>query len=200
MKVVPGARTALGYGRGRVESEQDKMLAGALYDPADLGLVAKRRRARLLVRRLSTGDDGVLNELLGAMGSDVEIVPPFFCDYGTNIFLGSRVFLNTNCVILDCATVEIRDDVQIGPGVHLYAATHPLNPEVRRRGLELAAPVTIGSGVWLGGGAIVCPGVTIGSGTTIGAGSVVVADIPPEVVAAGNPCRVIRPAGAADPG
>jgi len=183
-----------------VESEQDKMLAGALYDPADPGLVAKRRRARLLVRRLSTGDDGVLHDLLGAMGTDVEVVPPFFCDYGTNIFLGSRVFLNTNCVILDCATVEIGDDVQIGPGVHLYAATHPLNPELRRRGLEQAAPVTIGSSVWLGGGAIVCPGVTIGSGTTISAGSVVVADIPSEVVAAGNPCRMITPADTVAPG
>jgi maltose O-acetyltransferase len=106
------------------------------------------------------------------------------------------VFLNANCVILDCARVEIGDDVQIGPGVHLYAATHPLSPEVRRSGLERAAPVTIGSDVWLGGGTIVCPGVTIGAGTTIGAGSIVVSDVPPGVVAAGNPCRVIRPVDA----
>ena len=174
------------------------MLAGRLYDPADPGLAAKRGRARLLMHRLSPGDDAVLHELLGAMGADVEIVPPFFCDYGTNIFLGSRVFLNTGCVILDCARVEIADDVQVGPGVHLYAATHPLDPEVRRSGLEQAAPVTIESGVWLGGGTIVCPGVTIGSGTTIGAGSVVVNDIPPGTVAAGNPCRVIRPLESTD--
>lgn len=174
------------------------MLAGALYDPADPGLVAKRARARRLTRGLSGHDDAVLHELLGAMGAAVEIVPPFFCDYGSNIFIGSRVFLNTNCVILDCARVEIGDDVQIGPGVHVYAATHPLDPEVRRRGLERAAPVTIGSGVWLGGGAIVCPGVTIGSGTTVGAGSVVVGDIPPGVVAVGNPCRVIRTVEAPD--
>ena len=180
--------------------EEDKMLAGALYDAADPGLVAKRSQARSLARRLSEGDDGVLRELLGGVGSDVEIVPPFFCDYGTNIFVGSRVFLNTNCVILDCARVDIGDDVQIGPGVHLYAASHPLDPETRRTGLEIAAPVVIGSSVWLGGGTIVCPGVTIGMGTTIGAGSVVVKDIPPGVVAAGNPCRIIRSAEAADAG
>jgi len=171
---------------------EDNMLAGALYDPADPDLVAKRARARRITRGLSGHDDDVLRELLGAMGGDVEIVPPFFCDYGSNIFIGSRVFLNTNCVILDCARVDIGDDVQMGPGVHLYAATHPLDPEVRRRGLEQALPVTIGSGVWLGGGAIVCPGVTIGPGSSVGAGSVVVGDIPPGVVAVGNPCRVIR--------
>ena len=174
-----------------IESEEHKMLAGALYDPADPGLVAKRARARELARRLSD-DDGILSQLVGSLGAEVEIVPPFFCDYGTNIFIGSRVFLNTNCVILDCARVEIGDDVQIGPAVHLYTPSHPLDPEVRRTGLERAAPVTIESGVWLGGGVIVCPGVTIGSGTTIGAGSVVVDDFPPGVVAAGNPCRVIR--------
>ena len=175
------------------------MLSGALYCAADPGLVAKRARGRLLTRRLSgADDDGVLRELLGAMGSDVEIVPPFFCDYGSYIFVGSRVFVNTNCVILDCARVEIGDDVQIGPGVHIYAATHPVDPVARRHGLELAAPVTIGSDVWLGGGTIVCPGVTIGSGSTIGAGSVVVADIPSGVLAVGNPCRVIRSVEATD--
>lgn len=173
------------------EGEEDKMLAGALYDPADPGLLAKRSRAHQLAGRLSS-DAAILRELLGGLGTQVEIVPPFFCDYGTNIFIGSRVFLNTNCVILDCARVEIGEDVQIGPGVHLYAATHPLDPEARRTGLERAAPVTIESGVWLGGGVIVCPGVTIGTGTTIGAGSVVVDDIPPRVLAAGNPCRVIK--------
>lgn len=167
------------------------MLAGALYDPADPGLVAKRARARRLASRLSD-DASVLSELFGALGTEVEIVPPFFCDYGTNIFIGSRVFLNTNCVILDSARVDIGDDVQIGPGVHLYAVTHPVDPSVRRTGLERAAPVTVESGVWVGGGTIVCPGVTIGAETTIGAGSVVVGDIPSRVVAAGNPCRVIK--------
>jgi maltose O-acetyltransferase len=186
----------VGYRGAAVEREEDKMLAGALYHPADPELVGKRSRARLLAYRLSNGEPEVLGDLLGAVGSDVEIVPPFFCDYGINTFIGSRVFLNANCVILDCARVEIGDDVQIGPGVHLYAATHPLNPEVRRSGVERAAPVTIGSDVWLGGGTIVCPGVTIGAGTTIGAGSIVVRDVPPGVIAAGNPCRVIRPVDA----
>ncbi len=174
------------------------MLAGALYRPTDPELEAKRARARMLARRLSGGESDVLAELLGGMGSDVEIVAPFFCDYGSNIFIGSRVFLNTNCVILDCARVQIGDDVQIGPGVHLYAATHPLDPEERRTGLERAAPVTVGSDVWLGGGAIVCPGVTIGSGTTIGAGSVVLGDVPAGVLAVGNPCRVVRSVRADD--
>jgi len=180
-----------------VEREEDKMLAGAPYRAADPELVAKRARARLLARRLSEGDD-VLLELLGAVGSGVEIVPPFFCDYGRNIYVGSRVFLNTNCVILDCARVEIGDDVQIGPGVHLYAATHPLDATERRSGLERAAPVTIGPDVWIGGGTVVCPGVVIGDGTTIGAGSVVVRDVPAGVVAAGNPCRVLRTLDAGD--
>jgi maltose O-acetyltransferase len=194
--VPPAVGTRLDYRGAAVDSEEEKMLAGEPYEPGDPGLVAKRARARLLARRFSSGEGVVLADLLGAVGSDVEIVPPFFCDYGVNTYLGSRVFLNTNCVILDCARVEIGDDVQIGPGVHLYAATHPLDPEVRRSGLETAAPVTIGSDVWLGGGTIVCPGVTIGAGTTIGAGSIVVRDVPPGVVAAGNPCRVIRTIGA----
>jgi len=167
------------------------MLAGAPYRAADPELAAKRARARLLARRLGDGED-VLPELLGSMGTGVEIVPPFFCDYGSNIHLGSRVFLNSNCVILDCARVEIGDDVQIGPGVHIYAATHPVDPIERRSGLELAAPVTIGADVWIGGATVVCAGVVIGSATTIGAGSVVVRDVPAGVLAAGNPCRVLR--------
>ncbi|MGA2521562.1 MAG: hypothetical protein ABSG81_12185 [Acidimicrobiales bacterium] len=100
----------------------------------------------------------MLAELLGSVGADVAIVPPFFCDYGRNTSVGSRVFVNTGCVILDCARVEIGDDVQVGPGVHLYAASHPLHPGARRSGLELAAPVTIGSDVWLAGRLVVCPG------------------------------------------
>jgi len=176
------------------------MLAGVLYDPADPELVAKRARAGSLTRRLEAGDAQTLRELFGSVGSDVEIVPPFFCDYGSNIFVGSRVFMNTGCVILDCARVDIGDDVKFGPGVHLYPATHPLDPATRRAGLELAAPVIIGSDVWLGGGTIVCAGVHIGSGTTVGAGSVVVRDLPAGVVAAGNPCRVVRRLDGDDPG
>lgn len=175
------------------------MLAGVLYDPADPGLVAKRARAGSLTRRIEAGDAQTLRELFGSVGSEVEIVPPFFCDYGSNIFVGSRVFMNTGCVILDCARVDIGDDVMFGPGVHLYPATHPLDPATRRAGLELAAPVAIGSDVWLGGGTIVCAGVHIGPGTTVGAGSVVVRDLPAGVMAAGNPCRVVRRLDGGDP-
>jgi maltose O-acetyltransferase len=122
----------------------------------------------------------------------VWIEPPFFCDYGEHIRLGARVYMNFQCVILDCNLVTLGDDVFLGPGVHIYAATHPLDPDERIKGPELGRPVTIGAKVWIGGGSIICPGVTIGEGSTIGAGSVVVKDIPPYVFAGGNPCRVIR--------
>ncbi|MBL8666794.1 MAG: sugar O-acetyltransferase, partial [Rhodospirillales bacterium] len=111
-----------------------------------------------------------------------------------NIRAGDNLYLNAGCVILDCAAVDIGANVLIGPGVHIYAATHPTDPVVRRTGRELAAPVSIGDDVWIGGGAILCPGVSIGDGTTIAAGSVVVRDVPAGVVVAGNPGRVIRPA------
>lgn len=173
--------------------EEEKMLAGALYRAGDPELVAKRERARGLLERLCRGEAGVLPQLLGAVGAGTEIVAPFFCDYGSNIVLGARVFLNTGCVVLDSTSVEIGDDALLGPGVHLYTATHPLDPALRREGLEFAAPVTIGPGAWIGGRVVVCPGVRIGAGSTVGAGSVVTRDVPPGVVAAGNPCRVLRP-------
>ena len=122
----------------------------------------------------------------------MRIEPPFFCDYGTNIELGDKVFFNFNCVILDVAKVTIGSNVMFGPAVQIYTATHPMDAEERRSGLEFAKPVRIGNDVWLGGGVIVCPGVTIGDAAVIGAGSVVVRDIPAGVFAAGNPCRVIR--------
>jgi maltose O-acetyltransferase len=122
----------------------------------------------------------------------VWIEPPFFCDYGSNIRMGDRVFFNFNCVILDPGLVTIGSDVQLGPAVQIYTATHPLGHAARRAGPELAKPVTIGSDVWVGGGAIILPGVTIGARSVIGAASVVTADVPEGVLAAGNPCRVIR--------
>ena len=182
-----------------VASEEAKMLAGELYLASAPALVAKRVRARELTRRYNaTGPgDGVerrrlLVELFAAIGDDVEIEPPFHCDYGTQIIIGTGVYANVGCVVLDCARVEIGDRTLLGPAVHLYAATHPVDPSIRRSGRELAAPITIGTDVWLGGGVVVCPGVTIGAGSAIGAGSVVTRDIPPGVVAAGNPCRVLR--------
>ena len=117
--------------------------------------------------------------------------PPFYCDYGSNIHLGQRVFFNFNCVVLDVCPVRIGDFTLFGPSVQIYTATHPLDATLRRT-QEYGKPVTIGSDVWVGGAAVICPGVTIGARSVIGAGSVVTRDIPEEVFAAGNPCRVIR--------
>lgn len=118
--------------------------------------------------------------------------PPFFCDYGYNISVGNNVFINFNCTILDVTPVVIGDHVLIGPSVSLYAATHPTNWTLRSSGLENGAPITIGNHVWIGAGTVICPGVNIGDRSLIGAGSVVTKNIPADVVAAGNPCRVIR--------
>lgn len=181
------------------ESEWQKMLAGQLYRASDPELQAARRRARRLTRlyNQSTEEENerrlqLLGELFGRIGSAIEIEPQFACDYGTNIYAADGLYLNFGCVILDCARVDIGSNVQMGPGVHIYTAHHPTDPATRASGLELATPVRIGDGVWIGGGSLLCPGVTIGDGTTIGAGSVVVKDVPPRVIAAGNPCRIVR--------
>jgi maltose O-acetyltransferase len=181
------------------KTEKQKMLAGELYDASDYELVAKRQEARRLIRLYNATTEQererrslLLSELFGATGATIEIEPAFSCDYGSNIYVGDGFYMNFGGVILDCTSVHIGEKVLCGPSVHIYTATHPTDPEVRRSGLELAAPVKIGNNVWIGGGAIVCPGVTIGDDTTIGAGSVVVKDIPARVVAAGNPCRVIN--------
>src|SRR5262249_16391729 len=128
----------------------------------------------------------------GSIGPGAEVEPPFHCDYGSNIRAGSRLFLNFGCVFLDCAPITIGDNCLFAPGVHLYAATHPLDPAVPTSGGEYALPIPIGNNAWLGGGAIVCPGVTIGDDAVVGAGSVVTRDVPPRAVVAGNPARVIR--------
>ena len=174
------------------------MIGGELYDPRDPELEAGRARARGLLARLNAPVDpgehdrsAIVRELLGAVGKGCWIEPPFFCDYGSQITLGDRVFMNFNCVVLDPAPVQIGDDVMLGPAVQLLTATHPLSAAARR-GRELAHPITIESDVWLGGGVIVLPGVRIGRGAVIGAGSVVTRDVPQGVVAAGNPCRVMR--------
>ena len=179
-------------------SERDKMLACELYDPLDPELAAARVRARDLCQDLNATREAdedqrrrILVELFGAGGGEVWMQPPFFCDYGSNIFLGKRVFFNFNCVVLDVCVVRIGDFTLCGPSVQIYTAMHPLEPELRRT-QEFAKPVTIGSDVWIGGAAVICPGVTIGSRSIIGAGSVVTRDIPDGVFAAGNPCRVIR--------
>lgn len=188
-------------------TEREKMLAGEMYDPLDPELVLGRRRARDLMKLFNDSRDAetdertrLLRELLGAAGDGVWIEPPFFCDYGTNIYLGRKVYFNFGCVILDCAEVRVGDGTLVGPGVHIYAGTHPVSAAARRTGLEFAKPVTIGSDVWLGGGARICPGVTIGDRAVIGAGSVVIRDIPAGVIAVGNPARVVREIGDDPPG
>lgn len=174
------------------------MLAGELYDPLDPQLCRERDRCRDLCRRLNATRDEqkeerrqLLAELFGRE-TDACVQPPFFCDYGTNIRLGSGVFFNFNCVVLDVAPVTIGSHALFGPAVQIYTATHPLDAAERRRGLEAAKPITIGADVWVGGGAVICPGVTIGDRSVIGAGSVVTRPIPADVLAAGNPCRIIR--------
>jgi maltose O-acetyltransferase len=180
-------------------SERERMLAGELYIASDAHLVEVRRRARRLTRMFNatTEDEGtrryrLLRELFGAIGERVEVEPPFQCDYGTQIRVGSDFYANFGLIILDCNVVTIGDRVKFGPGVHIYAATHPVEPEIREELREYALPITIGNDVWVGGGTKILPGVTIGDGTTIGAGSVVSRSIPERVVAAGVPCRVIR--------
>ena len=179
-------------------TEKEKMLAGELYDPLDPQLCRERERCRDLCLRLTaTREDQkeerqrLLAEIFGRE-TDAWVQPPFFCDYGTNIVLGTKVFFNFNCVVLDVALVTIGSNVLLGPSVQIYTATHPIRAGERRTWLESAKPITIGSDVWVGGGAILCPGVTIGERAVIGAGSVVTRDIPADVIAAGNPARVIR--------
>lgn len=178
---------------------RERMLAGELYIADDPELGRDAMRAQALTHRLNLADptDGdlrreLLTELLGGFGEGSEIRPPFRCDYGYQTFVGARTFANFGLVSLDVATVTIGDDVQIGPNVQLLTALHPVAAVPRRDKWEAARPITIGDNVWLGGGVIVLPGVTIGDDTVVGAGAVVTRDLPPGVVAVGNPARVIR--------
>ncbi len=180
-------------------SAKEKMLAGELYVASDPELVADHERARLLVERFNatsvTGADerqALLGSLLGHLGEGAEIRPPFQCDYGYPISLGARSFINYGAMVLDCAAVTIGEEVWIATGVQLLTATHPLDAVQRRAGWESAAPIAIEDGAWLGGGVIVCPGVTIGENAVVGAGSIVTRDVPPGVLAVGNPARVLR--------
>lgn len=181
-----------------MKTEKDRMLAGELYDPFDPLLAQERQRSRDLCKRLNDSREDqeeerrrIVTELFG-YPNDSWIQPPFFCDYGYNIALGSKVFFNFNCVVLDVMRVEIGSNVLFGPAVQIYTAMHPLSAAERRSWREFAKPVSIGSDVWVGGGAIICPGTTIGDRSVIGAGSVVTRPIPADVFAAGNPCRIIR--------
>ncbi len=185
--------------KNRMVTEKEKMLSGEMYDATDPQLAAERRRARDLCKLLNESHDSeqelrnrIIRELFGRTGDEVWIEPPFYCDYGSNISLGSNVFFNFNCVILDPAAVIIGSNVLLGPAVQIYTATHPMSATERLNCLEFARQVNVGSDVWIGGGAIICPGVRIGSRSVIGAGSVVTHEIPASVLASGNPCRIIR--------
>jgi maltose O-acetyltransferase len=175
------------------------MRRGALYLASDPLLVAARARARRLWRRFNESDaadlalrEALLRELFGSVGAGAWVEPPFYCDYGTQISLGAGAYVNMNCVFLDPAAIHVGAQAFLGPAVQLLTATHPIDAATRVAGPELARPIAVGARAWLGGGVIVCPGVTIGEDSTVGAGSVVVRDLPARVLAAGNPCRVVR--------
>jgi maltose O-acetyltransferase len=180
--------------------DKQRLLAGEPYSSNAEDLRADRHRARLLTERLNALSASepdrrwaILGELLGALGDQTEILSPFQCDYGYQISVGARTFINFGAVILDSGPVSIGDDVQIGPGVHLVTPSHPLDAGERRTGLEWGAPITIEDDAWLATAVIVCPGVKIGTGCVIGAGSVVTRDMPARHLCFGNPCRPVRP-------
>ena len=182
-----------------MRSQRERMLAGDLYLADDPELVRESRRALALMHEYNVSSPSdpaaqrrILEALLGSLGDDSEIRPPFYCDYGSHTHVGARTFVNFGLVALDVATITIGDDVQIGPRVQLLTPTHPIDPEPRRAKWEAAEPIAIGDNVWLGGGVIVCPGVTIGEDTVVGAGAVVTRDLPARVVAMGTPARVVR--------
>ena len=186
-------------------TERERMLSGQLYDAGDETLTAARGRAKRLTWRYHQLDPTdwdsrtqILQELLGHLGEDSWIEPPFRCDYGTQISIGDHFFANYDCIFLDVAPITIGNRVMFGPRVCLYTAGHPLDAATRNTGLEFGKPIAIGDDVWLGGNVVVLPGVTIGAGTVVAAGSVVRRDLPPHVLAAGNPCQVLRPITAAD--
>ncbi len=195
----PGTEDAT---RNAPRSQREAMLAGELYLADDPEIAADALRSALLTERFNATSAtdpearrAALAELLGELGEGAEIRPPLRVDYGHQIVVGPRTFVNFGAVFLDVASITIGADVQIGPNVQLLTPTHPIAPEPRRAKWEAAEPITIGDNVWLGGGVIVCPGVSIGENTVVGAGAVVTKDLPANVVAVGNPARVIRKIG-----
>ena len=184
---------------------KDRMLRGELYNGADDEMVADFARAQdLLARYNATAHaeqavrDAILAELLGSMGDGVVIRPPFRCEYGTPVSVGAGTFMNYDCVMLDVAAITIGAACQVATRVQFLTATHPIDPEPRRLGWESGAPIVVGDNVWLGGGAILCPGVTIGDDTVVGAGAVVTRDLPAGVIAVGTPARILREIGERD--
>jgi maltose O-acetyltransferase len=186
-------------GEADSRSQRERMLAGDPYIADDPILALESRRAAELTKEYNESSPSdpenrrrILVDLLGSFGEGSEIRPPLYCDYGYNLRVGARAFINVGLIALDVAPISIGDDVQIGPRVQLLTPTHPLEREPRRAKWEAAEPITIGENVWLGGGVIVCPGVAIGADTVVGAGAVVARDLPPGVLALGTPARVVR--------
>lgn len=180
-------------------TEKEKMLQGLMYDPLDTQLCKERKAARILFQHINRipetekeKRDALFYELVGTAGKGLWIEPPFYCDYGSNITLGDHVFMNFNCCILDVMEVNIGNNVMLAPNVQIYTATHPLEAKARNSGKEFAKPITIGNDVWIGGGAIICPGVTIGNGVVVGAGAVVTKGVPDNVFVGGNPSSIIK--------
>lgn len=182
-----------------METEKQKMISGKLYKAFGEELLQERQHAKEEIfdfnaLRPSAIEDRnkILRNLLGKTKTTFFIEPPFRCDYGYNIELGENFYANYNLVILDCAKVKIGDNVLIGPNVAIYTAGHPLDFKTRNNELEYAYPITIGNNVWIGGNVVINPGVSIGNNTVIGSGSVVTKNIPDNVIAVGNPCKVLR--------
>lgn len=180
-------------------TEKEKMLNGELYDAADPQLVAERQHARKLTRLFNASwetDDtkraDLLKQLFGSTGENIEVESAFRCDYGYNIHAGENFFANFNCVILDVCDVRFGDNCSLGPGVHIYTATHPIDPEEWLSGKEYGRPVTIGHNVWIGGRAVINPGVTIGDNVVIASGAVMTKNVPGHAVVGGNPAKVIK--------
>jgi maltose O-acetyltransferase len=181
-----------------MKTEKEKMIAGELYLSKTEDLKKDRRKAKNLLHRLNIIEYRItknarliIEELIPNSGKNLYIEPPFFCDYGYNIFCGDNVYFNVNCVVLDSNKITIGSNVLFAPGVQLYTASHPLEIETRRTH-EISKPITIGNDCWIGGNAIILPGISIGNGCVIGAGSVVTKDIPDNSMAVGNPAKVIR--------
>ncbi|WP_203334787.1 maltose acetyltransferase domain-containing protein [Planococcus beigongshangi] len=182
-----------------MKTEKEKMLAGELYDPRDKTLVNDRLNARRLSRLFNklSEMDGMdrklrLQELLGSTGDSFYVEPNIRCDYGYNIHIGDNFYANFDTCLLDVCEIRFGDNCLLGPGVHIYTATHPLHPKDRAAGKEYGKPVTIGNNVWIGGRAVINPGVTIGDNAVIASGAVVVKDVPPNTVVGGNPAVVIN--------
>lgn len=180
-------------------SEKEKMLSGRLYDASDPTLVEERICVREMLKKFNNSDPRnsqlrkeLLGKFLGGFGDGAWIEPPFYCDYGYNIHLGKKVYFNFNCIVLDVCEVRIGDHSMFGPAVQIYTATHPADSHERAAGPEYGRPVFIGDHVWIGGGAIICPGVTIGDRAIIAAGAVITRDVPEAVMVGGNPAKIIK--------